>query len=131
MTREFTMVPSGATVATVANSFVEDGLKCLPVGDNHSLIGLVTWEQVQTAMTTGLGDKPISSIATRNFPHAHSDHPIEVVLERLDKSPGLLPVVDRKATGQLNGVITPQDVTRFVERKWRDRTDRTGSTAEV
>ena len=55
MTREFTMVPSGATVATVANSFVEDGLKCLPVGDNDSLIGLVTWEQVQKAMTTGLG----------------------------------------------------------------------------
>ena len=50
-------------------------------------------------MTTGLGDKPISSIATRNFPHAHSDHPIEVVLERLDRSPGLLPVVTEMRPG--------------------------------
>ena len=122
MTREFTIIPSATPVVKVANSFMEDGFKCLPVGDNDSLIGLVTWEQVQEAMITGLGDKPISSIATRNFPHAHSDHPIEVVLERLDKSPGLLPVVDRNATGHLEGVITPQNVTQFVESKWKDRT---------
>ena len=106
----------------VAKSFVEDELKCLPVGDNNSLIGLVTREQVQEAMITGLGDQPISSIATRNFPHAHSDHPIEVVLERLDKSPGLLPVVDRNATGHLEGVITPQSATQFVKSKWKERT---------
>ncbi len=128
MTREFTIIPSGTPVVKVAKSFGEDGLKCLPVGDNNSLIGLVTREQVQEAMITGLGDKPISSIATRNFPHAHSDHPIEVVLERLDKGPGLLPVVDRSATGHLEGVITPQNVTQFVESKWKERT---GSRANV
>jgi CIC family chloride channel protein len=128
MTREFAIIPSATPVVKVANSFMEDGLKCLPVGDNDSLIGLVTGEQIQEAMINGLGDKPISSIATRTFPHAHSDHPIEVVLERLDKSPGLLPVVDRNATGHLEGVITPQNVTQFIESKWKDRT---GSKANV
>ena len=128
MTREFTIIPAGTPVVKVAKSIVEDGLKCLPVGDHNSLIGMVTREQVQEAMITGLGDKPISSIATRNFPHAHADHPIEVVLERLDKGPGLLPVVDRNATGHLEGVITPQNVTQFVESKWKERT---GSRANV
>jgi CIC family chloride channel protein len=124
MTREFTIIPSGTPVVKVANSFVDDGLKCLPVGDNESLIGLVTREQVERAMINGLGEKPISSIAMRNFPHTHSDHPIDVVLERLDNSPWVAtcsrPQCDQASGGSDHTAKRDPIYSKQMERKNRE-----------
>ena len=42
------------------------------------------------------------------YGHVHPDHSLEVVIDRLGKSPGLLPVVSRADTQKVVGVITPQ-----------------------
>jgi CBS domain-containing protein len=44
------------------------------------------------------------------FVHAHPDHPIDVVLERLWQSGGLLPVVSRSEVRRVQGVITPSSL---------------------
>ena len=42
--------------------------------------------------------------------HAHPDHPIDVVLERLAESGGLLPVVSRTEASRVEGVITRDSI---------------------
>lgn len=46
--------------------------------------------------------------------HAHPDHPLDLVLERLAQIDGALPIVSREQVGRLEGVITLEDVTRFI-----------------
>ncbi len=49
--------------------------------------------------------------------HAHPDHPIDVVFERLADSDGLLPIVSREDTRRVEGVVTSEDVTRALGRR--------------
>lgn len=124
MVRQFTLLPSSMPIANAADSFSENGIRCLPVGENSTLFGLVTHDQVQQAIKAGLGNQPVSSIARKKFPHTHLDHSIDVILHRLEKGPGLLPVVDRSATTHLDGIITMQDVLHFVEGRWKEEADK-------
>ena len=45
----------------------------------------------------------------RQIPYLHPDYPLEVALRYVDRWP-LLPVVSRADFGQLEGVISQQDV---------------------
>ena len=126
MMREFLLLPTSTPIARANQAFSENGMKCLPVGDGGALAGLVTREQVQHAIRTGLSEKTVSSILLKEFPHTHQDHPIDIVLARLGDSPGLLPVLDRTSTEHLDGIITLENVTHFVEGKWKDEVEAGG-----
>jgi len=115
MTVDVSLVPPDLTLDAVAQVFSQTGFKCLPVGKDSKLLGLVTQQAVDSAKKRGDLDRPVSAVVIKDFPHAHSDHPLELVLERLRRSPGLLPVVDRTEATRLEGVITPDTVIRFVE----------------
>jgi len=89
------------------------------VGTPDELIGLLQPERVAEAMESGHGSEPIGSLVDVPFHHAHPDQAIDVVLERLADSGGLLPIVSREEIRRVEGVITSDDLSKLVRRKRR------------
>jgi hypothetical protein len=48
----------------------------------------------------------VASLVDASYVHAHPDHPIDVVLDRLAESRGVLPVVSRAEARRVEGVVT-------------------------
>ena len=71
-----------------------------------------------------MADSPIAALLVRDFAHVHPDHPLELVLERLGKNPGILPVVSRNEVRHVQGVITPQMMIQFLQKTWDDQSTR-------
>jgi CIC family chloride channel protein len=82
------------------------------VGAPPRLLGAVTRSDLDMLHATDRADDPIVTIVQKSFVHAHPDHTMDVVLERLEESGGLLPVVSRSDASHLEGVITADSVTR-------------------
>jgi CIC family chloride channel protein len=82
------------------------------VGEPARLLGMVMRVDLESRHAGDTGGEPIATIAHESFVHAHPDHPIDVVLERLEDSGGLLPVISRTDAHHLEGVITPDSLTR-------------------
>jgi predicted transcriptional regulator len=76
------------------------------VGTPDRLAGAVTRAQLDEWRASEEAGDALSSVVADSFVHAHPDHSIEVVLERLSESGGLLPVVSRTAAKRVEGVIT-------------------------
>ena len=80
------------------------------VGTPDRLLGIVNRAQLEAARAAGHAADPVRTVVTDAFVHAHPDHPIDVVLERLAESQGLLPVVSRAEAGRVEGVITADSI---------------------
>ena len=80
------------------------------VGTPDRLAGVVTREQLDEWRASAKADDPLSSVVADSFVHAHPDHSIEVVLERLSESGGVLPVVSRTAAKRVEGIITHDSI---------------------
>jgi CIC family chloride channel protein len=102
-----------------ARSGEQDGSVYL-VGTPDHLIGTVTREQLEQWNATH-NDELVARLVPDSFVHAHADHPIDVVIERLEESGGLLPIVSRAEVHKLEGVVTPETIVR-VRRRARQRT---------
>jgi CBS domain-containing protein len=76
------------------------------VGRPDELAGVVTRDQLEAGRTSGHARDPVLSVTETSFAHVHPDHPIDVVLERLSSSHGLLPVVSRAQVRCVEGVVT-------------------------
>jgi CIC family chloride channel protein len=87
------------------------------VGTSAHLIGVVRPANVARALELGRGAESIASLVEADFPHAHPDHPVDTVLDRLGESGGMLPVVNRQNTRQVDGVITLADLSRELGRR--------------
>jgi len=85
------------------------------VGTPENVLGTVTLEQLKSALDSGRGRDSVATVADKTFAHVHPDHPLDVVMERLAESHGLLPVVSRAESGRVEGVITFDDITRFAK----------------
>ena len=80
------------------------------VGTAENVIGTVTRERLEAASRGEVAAAPLSTIVDPAFVHAHPDHPIDVVLERLAQTEGVLPVVSRAEVHRLEGVVTTQSL---------------------
>ena len=69
---------------------------------------------------TAKADAPVHEFVISDYGHVHPDHSLEVVIDRLGKSPGLLPVVSRADTQKVVGVTTPQTLAQFVQKNWEN-----------
>jgi CIC family chloride channel protein len=76
------------------------------VGTRDRLLGTLTREQLEDFQATGRASDPVSLVVNRTFVHTHPDHPIDIVLDRLSESGGVLPVVSRNQASRVEGVIT-------------------------
>ncbi len=121
MTREFTLIPPDRAIQQAAVDTAKTDTHSFLVGSDGVYSGLVTREQIESALKSGDGEAPIQTIVSDNCAHTHPDHPLELVLDRLAKNPGLLPVVSRSQVNRVEGVITPQTLVQFVQENWKDQ----------
>jgi CBS domain-containing protein len=119
-----TIVPEDASIDAASEVSRAGGGRPLLVGSVDALAGVVALEVLETASRDGRGRDPVSTLVESPFVHAHPDHPIAVVLQRFGESPGLLPIVSRGQVRRIEGVVTLQDLTRFVSHS-RGRTPHT------
>jgi CIC family chloride channel protein len=91
------------------------------IGTADRLEGSVTRQQLEQWREAGKANEPLVSLINEPFVHAHPDHPVDVVLERLLQSGGILPVVSRKEARRVEGVVTADSVLNFDDHKTRNR----------
>jgi CIC family chloride channel protein len=83
------------------------------VGSREHLIGTVTSEQLEgDTADTAAGRDPIIAVVTSDFVHAHADHPIDVVIDRLIEGGGALPIVSRADVRRVEGIVTGDSLLR-------------------
>ena len=113
-------IPPDLTIAAAWQRVQANEQPVYLVGAPPRLVGAVTRSDLDTLHTTGKAGDPIVTITQKSFVHAHPDHQMDVVLERLEESGGLLPVVSRTDAYHLEGVITADSLTSRRHR-WGDR----------
>jgi CIC family chloride channel protein len=118
MSRDFTMTPPETTAKSALEFLEGSTLQALVVGNDGLYMGLVQRERVEEAVDNGRADALVRDLDLKDYAHVHPDHPLEVVLERLSKNPGLLPVVSRKQVREVLGIVTPQRVMQFLQKSW-------------
>jgi hypothetical protein len=69
-------------------------------------------------MQKGQAGIPVIALADHNWEHVHPDHPLELVIERLKRNPGILPVLSRSHVRRLEGIITPDSLLTFLQTAW-------------
>lgn len=114
MTNEVVTIPADMTV-TEAFQHVQslpEGHHAYPVVDNKGrLIGLSTSNDMKRALAAGKGRQILREEASRDLVHVHPDHTLATAIIKLGRH-GIsqLPVVSRKDSTRLLGIITMRDV---------------------
>jgi CIC family chloride channel protein len=121
MTRSFNMTPPDTTIEAASAFVSRSGEKCLIVGNNGTFSGLITRDAIDTAIQSGMTADPIAKFMIKEPASVYPDHTIGIALERLAKSPGLLPVLTRGSLFHVEGVITPQTLIHYIERNEEDQ----------
>jgi CIC family chloride channel protein len=89
------------------------------VGVGDHLLGVLNRHQLEHGDADGQGHQAITALISEPFVHAHADHPIDIVLDRLAESGGVLPVVSRADVHKLEGVVTPESLVPIAVRSPR------------
>ena len=121
MSRDFTLLSPSLPVDEADKAMAAADARTALVGEDGLYSGLVTRDQLQQALRSGLAATPISQFVLKDHPHVHPDHSLDLVLERLGKAPGLLPVVSRTEIRQVQGAITPERMIKFLQKLWGDK----------
>ena len=98
------------------------------VGEREQVVGVLSLESLAEAVRAGRGHQAVGSLIEGSIIHVHPDHPVEIVLERLGRSHGILPVLSRQQARRLEGVITLDCITRFIHRR---RTSASAGSSEL
>ena len=115
MTSDFTMISPNASVASAADAVSMTTAKCFLVGDDGTVAGLITRDRIEQEKSSK-ADARVHDFVISHYGHVHPDHSLEIVIDRLGKSPGLLPVVSRSNSRHVVGVITSQTLAQFVQK---------------
>jgi chloride channel protein, CIC family len=84
------------------------------VCDQRGLIGLLTLPELESAIAEGRSGTLADLVPTGDFPHVHTDHSLEVALERMGAARvDILPVVSRANIHDLLGILRLEDVLEF------------------
>jgi CIC family chloride channel protein len=129
MSRDFTMIPPDATAKSALEVLQKSSWQWLLVGNDGLYVGLIQRERVEEVVNRGAAETVVRDLIRIDCAHAHPDHSLEVVLERLGNNPGILPVVSRKHVREVLGIITPQTVIQFLEKTWYETAEGTNRSA--
>ena len=116
-------VPSllAETLVSDAAARVDRAVGAWPVVDDGGLRGMLTAERLDEAVKLGRGGETVANLVPapgaavmlndENFPHVHTDHPVDLAMRRLaDTGWKALPVVSRDNIRGLLGTISLEDV---------------------
>jgi CIC family chloride channel protein len=119
MAPDVPLVPPESTLEEAWKLAKGNGVRCVPVGSDQTLHGLVTCEALEQAVRSGRTTELITSLFLPEWQHVHPDQPLELVLERLKQNPGILPVLSRNPINQVEGFITPDSLMQFLQHAWQ------------
>jgi CIC family chloride channel protein len=117
MRRTLTFVAPETSIADASARCQADGSTALLVGTSPRYDGVITCARIAEAMALGRDGEAVESLLDGRSVHAHPDHPLDVVLDRFAQSGGLLPIVSRANAHLVEGAITIDDITRWVQRR--------------
>jgi CIC family chloride channel protein len=112
MVTDVELVAPDTPIAELCRSGADNPASAHLVGTRDRLAGIATREQLEAWRSAGTGDAAIASLVNGSFVHTHPDHSIDVVLDRLWQSGGVLPVVSRADVHRLEGVVTAESLLR-------------------
>ena len=122
MRSSFHPVRPDTSVSAALEEIRAQGVHAWPVADGKQLLGMITTARLESAVSDGLHDKtvaeivpplPESALNAGNFPHVHTDHSLDLALQRMGEAHlDVLPVVGRDNVRELMGVISLPDTLR-------------------
>jgi CBS domain-containing protein len=119
------LLPADHSVESAWRLAQSNGGPAHVVGTRQEVVGLLSSECLARTVSAGRGDQPLRSLVEGPIIHVHGDHPLDVVLDRLAQSDGLLPVLSREHARRLEGAITMDSIVRYIHRR-RAGSARTG-----
>ncbi len=127
MTREVVTVDGSLTVAQAFQHVqrLPRYPHAYPVLDPAGkLVGLFTFNDLKRAIAAGKAELELRDLVNRRIVHAHPDHTLDKVIYRLGhEGVSQLPVVSRKDSAKLLGIINMDDVTQALSRAQEDSGD--------
>jgi chloride channel protein, CIC family len=114
MVRDVPWVASDATVAEAWAAAQRSGRPAVLIGRPGVLAGIISTSQLREAIGAAREREPVRLLVRSDIPHAHPDHPFEIVLERFAESGGALPIVSREAANRVEGVVTLDGMFRVI-----------------
>jgi CIC family chloride channel protein len=117
MQTDVVLIPPDLSIEQAWQLTCGNGAPAYLVGTRDRLAGSVSHQRLDDSRRSGKGMDPIASIVERKSVHAHLDHPIDVVLERLAQSGGVLPVVSRADADRVEGVVTIGSLLKTGDRR--------------
>ncbi len=121
MRKEASFIPANVSLGDAWHQTREGAEPAYLVGTSDHLIGVVTREELERWHASQSAEAPIASVVDREFVHVHPDHPLDVVLDRLSESSGLLPVVSRTDVTRVEGVVTADSIVAVRTSRIADR----------
>jgi CIC family chloride channel protein len=108
------MVAASSTVENAWHLLEANGSKSFVVGTREMPIGILGSADLEQALRQGKSGDLVSSLSTNGkWVYVYPDHPLDLALERLLQTTGLLPVLSRQGH-RLEGVITRETIMRFL-----------------
>jgi CIC family chloride channel protein len=112
MDREPFFIPPDVTVAGAWSLLSGRPENVLVVGTKDHLRGMITREKLQAAMHNGKSLNPITEFTQAARCYVHPDHSVEIAIQRLRESDGMIPVLNRRGLARVEGVITREALVR-------------------
>ncbi len=112
MSEAVTFLPADLSVAEALAWSADRDAPAYLVGCREHLRGVITRSMLEHWSADGKASERLSAIVPDAYVHAHPDHPMDVVMDRLEESGGLLPIVSRSAAHHVEGVVTPASLVR-------------------
>jgi chloride channel protein, CIC family len=100
------------TLQQAAEKVKASAFHAWPVMNATGIVGMVSSDMLKKGLATGDTNRTVDElVTTRDFPHLHADHSLNLALERMGATQlDVLPVVGRADVHKLEGVVTLPDV---------------------
>lgn len=117
MSPEVIFVPASSTVQEAMSLIDSNRAGFFMVGTKESPLGVLTRNHVEKALRAGNAAASIASLRTdMQWSHVYPDQSLDIALERLGQTRGLLPVLSRQGH-RVEGIITRDTVMHFLDRE--------------
>lgn len=117
MSPNFVILPSSATVQEAMTRAESNGAGSIFIGSRELPLGILAREEVERAFRDGKTAEPVSSLPLdTQWVHVYPDEPLDIALERLGQTQGVLPVLSRQGH-RLEGIITRESLLQFLDRE--------------
>jgi len=110
MRADASFIPPDVSIEQAWQQTVHRNESVYLVGSSDHLLGVIARDQLERWHASERSTEPIRSVVDADFVHVHPDHPLDVVLDRLSETQGLLPVVSRTDVRRVEGIVTADSI---------------------